>query len=283
MIPPPPPFRMWHTWELATSRFCCVKTNLENWSPASVLPPHPSSLLPQTRPHTLLWNFALFLECKADVNILLTKTDFLYTETRGGSREWREIQKIIIIIMETRLQISLKKKKALGCCGDMFLCCPTFIFLFLASLNINSLCIWELNAGSRTTAEKRHLTNEGFLCNIYFLNLHFDLPENKFKLIFAFALFPFPPLSLSSLDVLFCIVNWILIYCLEDWSYTLYYICLQYISVVHIKTKEAFFFLFFFFAFIYKHKCSACLQGLKLREPTVLPSCNNTEIKWNLT
>lgn len=38
----------------------------------------------------------------------------------------------------------LKKKKALGCCGDGFLCCPTFLFLFLASLNINFLCIWEL-------------------------------------------------------------------------------------------------------------------------------------------
>lgn len=98
------------------------------------------------------------------------------------------------------------KKKALGCCDDVLLCCPTFLFLFLASLNINFFVSLGADAGSRTMAEKRHLTNEGLLCNIYFLNLHSDSPENKFKLIFAFALFP-SPLS-PSLHWMCSFVSW---------------------------------------------------------------------------
>lgn len=39
-------------------------------------------------------------------------------------------------------------------------------------------------------------------------------------------------------------------------SYMLYYICLQYISVVHKRRSFGFY-----------TQCSACLQGLKLREP----------------
>lgn len=50
----------------------------------------------------------------------------------------------------------------------------------------------------------------------------------------------------------------------------LYYICLQYISVVHKKTG---------WEILFYTQCSACLQGLeglKLREPTFFPLCTNT-------
>lgn len=98
----------------------------------------------------LLWIFALpsTLPPRRNVNVtssLYRKCDFIYANKTDGSRKGE--------MRDSGCRSTRIHQKACRCV------IPTFFFFFLSARQ-------QLNL-----AEKQHLTNKGFLCNIYFLKL----------------------------------------------------------------------------------------------------------------
>lgn len=135
----PPTLRMWHTREkLGTSCFCFLREN--RMSPAA---------FPFRKLSPLLWIFALpsTLPPRRNVNVissLYRNCDLIYANKTDGSRKGE--------MRDSGCRSTRIHQRACRCV------IPTFPFFLSARQQLN-------------LPEKQHLTNKGFLCNIYFLKL----------------------------------------------------------------------------------------------------------------
>lgn len=218
---------MWHTREkLGTSCFCFLREN--RMSPAA---------FPFRKLSPLLWGFALpsTLPPRRNVNAtssLYRKCDFIYANKTDGSRKGE--------MRDSGCRSTRIHQRACRCV------IPTSFFSFFLSAR------QQLNL-----AEKQHLTNKGFLCNIYFLKLlsfyHFffnlTVTNRKTKslsfctsFILHLCLFIYLFNFIACFHLMSNFVPWkesLFIACKTD-LFMFSYICLQYISVVHTKRLRRF-------------------------------------------